>query len=815
MGKDVLYALRVLRKSPHFTITAIAILALGIGANSAMFSLVYSVLLRPLPYHEPGRIAVILGSSPQRSGTFPLPPADFLDYRARSHGFTTMAAAELWSPSLTGEGEAEELPGVRTSAALFDVFGVHAALGRTFEPKDERVDAAPLVVIGAGLWKRRFGGDPSVIGRRVLLNREPYIIAGVLPEGFYFPPFWGGRTEIYTPLQLPPAKAQNRQMSTLRIFARLSPGITWEQAKAEVAGIARNLAAEYPNSNAEKSAVAIPLPEISTGKVRTSLLVLLAAVGCILLIACANLANLSLARATGRRKEISIRQALGAGRAQLIRQLLTESVLVSLSGGALGLVLAMIALRAFLADIPGAGAFPRQNEVGVGLPVGFFNFAICLVTALAFGLLPALRSTAHDLNHGLKQAARGTTGDRAGLRIRNLLVGAEIAIALVLLAGAGLLIASFRNLRAIDAGFDAHHVVAISTAVAGSGHADPDRRAAFYREAVERLRALPGVVSASAVNHAPMVGDMWSLNVTVEGKPAPKPGNEPNAVYRVAMPGYFRTMGMKLARGRDFDDRDREGAPSVAIVNETMVRRLWPNEDPIGKRFRIKSIGGEGAWRSVVGVLRDARQWGWSDATLNEMYIPYAQDPSYQHGRMSFLSMMLVVKTAPPPAGLGGPIRAQLRSIDPDVPVTAIQSMEQVMGDAVWQQRMEMSVLSGFASLALVLAVVGIYAVMSYVVGGRTQEIGIRMALGAARRDVLGMVLSQSLRPVAIGLVAGVAGAAAFTQSMGKMLYGVKAADPSVLTGAAALLGLVAVGAAMIPANRAARVDPLTALRQD
>ncbi|HXA52329.1 MAG TPA: FtsX-like permease family protein, partial [Candidatus Acidoferrum sp.] len=301
----------------------------------------------------------------------------------------------------------------------------------------------------------------------------------------------------------------------------------------------------------------------------------------------------------------------------------------------------------------------------------------------------------------------------------------------------------------------------------------------------------------------------------VEGKPAPLPGNEPNAVYRVAMPGYFRTMGMKLARGRDFDERDREGAQAIAVVNETMARRLWPSEDAIGRRFRVNSMGGDAAWLTVVGVLRDARQWGWSDPTSNEMYLPYAQDPSYQHSRMSFLTMMLVVKTAPPPGGLGAPIRAQLRSIDPDVPVTAIQNMEQVTGDAVWQQRMEMSVLSGFASLALVLAVVGIYAVMSYVVGGRTQEIGIRMALGAARRDVLGMVLSQSLRPVALGLVAGVLGAAGLTQWMGKMLYGVKAADPSVLAGAAVLLGVVAVGAAMIPANRAARVDPLTALRQE
>ncbi len=561
--------------------------------------------------------------------------------------------------------------------------------------------------------------------------------------------------------------------------------------------------------------VAIPLPEISTGNVRTSLLVLLAAVGFILLIACANLANLSLARASGRVKEIAIRLALGAGRAELVRQFLTESLLVSLAGGSLGLLLAALAVKGFLADIPGAGVFPRQGEVGVGIPVALFNLAVCVVTGLGFGLLPALRSTRTDLNQGLKQTSRGTTGDRVGLRIRGVLVGAEIAVALVLLAGAGLLVASFRNLRAIQPGFDPHHVVAILSAVAGSGHADPERRAAFYREAVDRLRALPGVESASAVNHAPMVGDMWSLDVTVEGKPAPRPGNEPSAVYRVAMPGYFRTMGMRLARGRDFEEQDREGAPLVGVVNETMARHLWPGEDAIGKRFRINSLHGEGDWVTVAGVLRDVRQWRWSDPTLNEMYLPYAQDPTYQHNAMSYATMMLVVRTAPPPTTLAAGMRAQLRAIDPDVPVTAIENMDQVVDDAVWQQRMEMSVLSGFAALALVLAMVGIYAVMSYVVGGRTQEIGIRMALGAGKGDVLGMVLMQSLRPVAAGLAAGIAGAAGLTQSMGKMLYGVQPADPAVLTVAAAMLGLVAVGAAMVPANRAAKVDPLTALRQE
>jgi predicted permease len=815
MGKDVLYAIRVLRKAPRFAITAIVVLALGIGANSAMFTLVYSVLLRPLPYLDPGRIAVVLGSTPQRSGTFPLPPADYLDFRAQSRSFSSIAAAELWSPSLTGEGEAEELPGMRATAALFDVFGVRAAIGRTFLPEDERPDAPRVVVIGAGLWKRRFGGDAGVAGRRILLNREPYTIAGVLPEGFYFPPFWGGRTEIYTPLIWTPAKAQDRMMSTLRIFGRLRPDAGWEQSRSEIAAIAHRLAAAYPKTNAEKDGVAIPLPEISTAGVRTSLVVLLGAVGCILLIACANLGNLFLARATGRQKEIAIRQALGAGRFPLIRQLLTESLTVSIAGGALGLVLAWSAVRGFLAEIPGAGAFPRQNEIGISLPIVLFNFAVCVITGIACGLAPALRATAADLNHWLKQAARGSTTDRAGLRIRGLLVAGEVAIALILLAGAGLLIESFRNLRNIQPGFDPHHAVAISTSVGGSAHAAPDRRAAFYREAVTQLRAIPGVEFVSAVNHPPMVGDQWSLNVEVEGKPAPRPGHEPSAVYRVALPGYFRTMGMRLLRGRDFEDRDREGVQRVAVINETMARRVWPGEDALGKRFRLKTTNGDTSWSTIVGILRDTRQWGWSDPVANEMYLPFLQDPAYLHNPGGYLAMMLVVRTVSPPGTLAAAMRERLRAIDPDVPVTAIQNMEQVIDDAVWRQRTEMSVLTGFAALAMVLAVVGIYAVMSYVAGGRTQEIGIRMALGAGRSDVLAMVLAQSLRPVLAGLAAGVGGAMALTRLMTKMLYGVTPGDPVVLGAVTALLGAVALAAAIGPARRASRVNPLVALRDE
>ena len=816
MGRDLLYSLRVLRKSPRFTSTAVLVLALGIGANSAIFSLVYSVLLRPLPYQDPGRLAVILGSSEKRGGAFSVPPADYLDFRERNHSFSSMAAAEVWGPSLTGSGEAEELHGLRASASLFEVLGVHAAAGRVFLPEDGRAGAASVAVLGAGLFKRRFGGDLSAIGRTVTLNQASYTIVGVLPESFYFPPFWALDAEIYTPLVFPPQKAQDRDMSTLRVFGRLRPGVEWTQASGDMRAIARNLAREYPRSNAEKSAVVTPLHEMAVGNVRASLTILLGAVGCTLLIACANLANLFLVRATARHKEVAIRQALGAARSALVRQLMTESLLVCFAGGVLGLLAARWAVGAFVAGLPAAGNFrmPRQQEIALGAPVIAFNFAVCLLTGLLFGLIPALRASRTDLNSSLKEAARGSTTDRSGLHIRGALVVSEIALALMLLSGAGLLVRSFQNLRDLDPGFDPHHVVAISLPVTGSEHAPADRRAAFYREVVAQLRAMPGVQAASAVNHVPIAGDLFRLGVVIEGRPAPRPGDTPSAAYRVALPGYFQTIGMRLVRGRDFEEGDNEAAPFVAVINQTMARRYWPGEDALGKRFRLDS-GNAKPWMTVVGIIHDAKQWSWAARADEEMYIPFLQDADYLHNKAGFLSMTLVARTRGPVSALAPVVRERIRAIDRNIPVAAMTSMEQVVSDAVWQPRMATSVLSGFALLALVLATTGIFAVMSYIVAGRTQEIGIRMALGARQADVLRMVLLQSLRPVALGVALGLCGALALTRLMTTLLYQVNPTDPVVLAGVTLLLAAVASVAGLLPARRAARIDPLIALRHE
>jgi predicted permease len=813
MRRDVAHAIRVLWKSPRFTLAALLVLALGIGANSAMFSLVYSVLLRPLPYRDAGRIAVILGTAEHRDTQFSLPPGVFLDFRARTHSFSDMAAAELWSPSLTDAGGAEELHGVRATSAIFDVFGVPATHGRTFLAEDQRPDSPRVVVIAASLWKRRFGGDAGIVGRTITLNREPHTIVGVLPEDFYFPPFWARDTEIYTMLPATPRWAQDRVISTLRIFARLKPGVDWAQARGDVRGVAAQLAHEYVQQ-AKTSAAATPVLEKSVGSLRTPLVILLGAVACVLLIACANLANLFLARGAGRQKEAAIRQALGASRGGLVRYMLTESLLISFAGGFLGLAAACFALHAFVAGLPEMGSFhmPRAQEIVIGPAAIGFHFAVCLVAGLLFGIAPALRLSQVDLNAALKDSVRGSTGG-GSRRFRGILVASEVALALMLLAGAGLLMQSFAKLRDVKPGFEPRGMVAVNVAVSGSDHAGGDPRAAFYRDAVGRLRALPGVTAASAINHVPIAGDLFRFEIQIEGRPVPPPGEAPSATYRVAMPDYFRTAGMHVVHGRAFDEHDTEAATRVAVVNQTMARNEWPGEDAIGKRFRMNTTGGPTQWYQVVGIVQDVKQIAWSASPDNEMYLPYLQDPAYQHSRFGYMTMTMVLRTAAPVDSLATAIRDQVRAIDRNVPVTSILPMQQVVDDTVWLPRLEMSVLAAMAGLALVLATVGIYAVVSYVVSGRTQEIGIRMALGADAAAVARLVLSQSLAPVAIGALLGVAGTVVLSRWMRALLFEVDAADPLTLATVTAILLTVAITAALAPARKASRVDPVSALR--
>ncbi len=816
MLADLRYAFRTLLKTPRFTVMAVLVLALGIGANSAMFTVVYSVLLRPLPYQDPDRVTVILASAEKTGGTMPMTPGDFEDYHDQTRSFTDVAAAYVWGPTLTGKDRAEQMDGLRASATLFQVLGVKPVYGRLFSPEDSRADAQDTVVLTYDLFQRRFGGDPNLIGRTLVLDGKAHTVIGVTPRGFYFPPFWNVKAEIYAPATFRAEGEGGRGPGYLRLFARLKPGVSLNQARAEVKTIASRIATAYPRASGGLTATVTPIHEMSVGSIRPILLVLFGAVLFTLMIACANIANLLIARASSRRKEIAIRQSLGAERFHLIRQFLAETTVLAVSGGVLGLVLAAWVVPLFVASIPEIGQFrlPRNNEIHVTAAVLLFNFVICLATALFCGLLTAVNSGRVDLNGSLKESGRGQVASRAGRRLRTVLATAEIAIALLLLTGAGLLVESYRNLRAVDPGFDPAGVLVVNVGLAASEHRDPDRRAQFYAQALEQFRALPGVVAASAVNHVPLAGDRFGMQLTIEGRPIPAPGNTPKAVYRVAMPGYFNTMRIRLQQGRDFTDRDTESAPGVVILNSTAARNFWPGENPIGKRLRRGDAQSKTPWLTVVGVLADLKQSDWAAAADNEAYYPFLQDSLYRHEPASFATMTLVVRAANS-TGLGAAIRERIGQIDRNISVPNVLAMERVIEDVTWQPRTSMTLILFFASVALILAAVGIYAVVSFVVAGRTQEIGLRMALGARQIDVLGMIVWQSLPPVGAGVGIGLVAAIALTRLMSSMLFGIRATDPFVFGVVALGLAVIAIMASLIPARRAARLDPVIALRHE
>jgi predicted permease len=817
MSGDFRYALRTLLKSPRFTVMAVLVLGVGIGANSAMFTVVDSVLIRPLPYHDPARVAVILGSTGDGAASrLPVTPGDYLDFRSQSRSFDDIAAANVWGPTLTGTDRAVRIDGLRASANLFQVLGVKAAYGRLFSAEDGAADAPEIAVLSYGLFEQRFGGDPRVVGQTITLDGKAHTIVGVTPRGFYFPPFWASNAAIYAASAYRAEENGGRGPGYLRLFGRLKSGVSYPQAQAEITTITRRLALEYPRTNAGLTATVTPIHEMSVGSVRPVLLVLFGAVACTLLIACANIVNLLIARASSRRKEIAIRQSLGAARTHIARQFVAETMLLALAGGTLGLLLAWWVVPVFVASIPEAGMFrlPRHNEIEMNGMVIAFNFAAAILAAVLCGVATAFQASRVDLNADLKESGRGQVAARSGRRLRSWVAGAQVAIALLLLAGAGLLVESYRKLQAVDPGFDPRGVAAVEVRLAASSHADPDRRAQFYAEALEQFRGLPGVVSASAVNHVPLAGDRFGTDLTLGGRPVPRPGETPNAVYRVAMPGYFSTMRMRLLRGRDFTEHDNERAAGVVVVNESAAKRFWPGEDPIGKRLHRGDAQSQEPWLTVVGVVADVKQTSWTEAADSEIYLPYLQDADYRHNPASFLAMTLVVRAANAGA-LAPAIRERIAAIDRNISVPNVFVMDQVVRDVRWQPRTSMTLVVFFAGVAALLAALGIYAVVSFLVAGRTQEIAVRMALGARRMDVLAMVLRQAMRPIAAGLGAGLAAALALTRLMSSMLYEVRPTDPLVFTAVAAGLTLVGLSASLIPARRAATLDPLAALRNE
>ena len=676
-------------------------------------------------------------------------------------------------------------------------------------------------ILSHKLWQRAFGGDPNIVGRRLTLSGESYDVVGVMPPQFQFPPFWATRAEMWTPLDLS-NRATNRSGSSLRVFARLKPGVSLTQAQADVEAINKRLALAYPEANTGLNVRVDRLNEKVVGNVRLALLVLSGAVGFVLLIACANVACLLLARAASRQKEAAVRVALGASRWRIVRQLLTESLLLSLGGAAVGILLAVWGVDWLTTLLAGNSTnfsvrLPRLSEIRIDAAALGFTLAVTFVTSALFGLAPALTSSKPDLNQTLKEGGRGTSGGRR--RLRETMVVAELALALVMLIGAGLLMNSFLKLQAVDAGFNPRNVLALDVSLAGASQYVGPSRETFYRQLTDRLAALPGVESASAINHLPLAGDTWGTRLAIEGRPLPPPGQDIEALFRVSRPDYFRAMGIGLRAGRDFTERDTPDAPGVAIINETLAKKYWPSEDPVGKRITLddpRDSSQAPQWMTIVGVAANVKQHSWTDAPSNEIYVPFQQSGVFFTGvARQFTSMTVVIRTTVEARSLAASAQETVRALDRNLPVSNVVTMEQVIADTLWQPRFNLQLIGLFAGVALVLAAIGLYGVMAYAVAERTREVGLRMALGAQAGDVLKLVVGEGLKLALVGVGLGLLAAAALTRLMTSLLFEVSTTDPLTFAGIALLLLAVALAACWIPARRATQVDPMIALRTE
>ena len=809
--QDLRHGLRSLLRTPAFTVVTVVVLALGIGANTAIFSVVDAVLLRPLAYRDSARLVTIL-----MNGDDPVSVANYIDWSDQSHSFAAMGAADYWSPNLTGVDSPEHIAGLKVTQGLLPMLGVEPLLGRLFVDGEDKEGADREVILSYRLWQRRFSSDRNVLGKPIILDGNAYIVVGVMPQGFQFAPFWATRSELWVPNAFG-ARIHNRGGNSLRIFARLKDGVSLQQARAEMAGITQRLERQFPGTN--RNVLVTPLKEKVVGPIQTPLLVLLAAVAFVLLITCANVAHMLLARAAARYREVAVRAALGARRGRIIRQFLTESLLLGVVGGALGLGLAILAARALIAMSP--PNIPRVQTIAIDLRAALFLFSATLLTSIGFGLAPALQASSVNVNDTLKEGGRGQSEGVGRNRLRNLLVISEFALALVLLIGAGLMIRTFSALQAVDAGFNPHHVVSMIVSVAGTKEADPTRRAIFYRQLLERVRTLPGVQAAGGINHLPLVGDQWGSRFVVEGRPKPRPGESPRAVYRMVTPGYFAAMRLPLLRGRDVTEADTVTAPDVVIINQRAANEYWPGEDPIGKRI---SFDGDkpnpSEWVTVIGIAKDAKQNDWTAAPSPEIYLAAFQNHDFLGDSGSEVAshvsyITLVARTSGDPAAAAPAMKEAAWSFDRNLAISEVLTMDAVVADANAQPRFEMRLLTIFAAVALVLATVGIYGVISYSASRRTHEIGVRMSLGATRRDVLLLIVRQGMRLALVGSLTGIVGALLLSRLMRKLLYGVQPTDPVTFVAVAVGLAVVAILACYIPARRAMRINPMTALRYE
>jgi putative ABC transport system permease protein len=810
LWQDLRYGWRMLLKRPGFTFVAVITLALGIGANTTIFSVVNSVLLRPLPYSDSERLVMVWQTFLKEGWPqVPVTTLDFADIKAQSHSFEEMAAAffDKEDYSLTGAGEAEQISGMAVSANLFDMLGARPALGRNFLADEDAAGRARVVILSQGLWQRKFGADPQVIGKTIHLDSEIYTVVGVMPAGFEFPPplshgmlsVPAGRN-LWVPYVI---ERPRRDSHPLAVIARLKPGVTVAQADAEVVTIARQLEQQYPASNSGVGATVSSLHTQVVFNVRPALWLLLGAVGFVLLIACANIASLLLTRATARQREMAVRAALGAGRGDLLRQLLVENLLLAIASGGLGLLLALWGVD--LLRALNLGNLPRMAEVSIDFRVFAFTALVSLATGLLFGLVPALYASRVNLSECLKLSARSLAGSASG-RLRSLLVIAEVALALVLLIGAGLLIRSFDRLMHVDPGFDPHNLLTAGIRLPDLRYSNEEQIAAFNQQLVERVEQLPGVVSAATVNSLPITGFQAATGIYIEGRPAATSVSElPMVNQRVVSPGYFQTMGIRIIKGRAFNDEDRRHTPRVVLINETLAERYFAGEDPIGKRIKIDNE--KVPWSRIVGVVGDIRHDGLMERIEPETYVPYTQD--------SWGVMALVVRTTDDPAKLAAAVRDAVWAIDKDQPLFNVKTMDAILGHSLVAQRFNLILLGSFAGVALLMAMMGIYGVSAYAVSQRTQEIGIRMALGAQAGDVLKLILYWAMRLMLIGIAAGLAAAFVLTRLMESLLFGTSATDPLTFVVITFLLAGVALVACFVPARRATRVDPIVALRYE
>jgi putative ABC transport system permease protein len=801
--QDLRYCFRTLLKNPGFCAVAVLALALGIGPNTAIFTMVNAVLLKPLPMPEPNRVVMIWGTL-LKSGfdQLPVSAADYLDWKRQARSFDNMSAAFAipeYGLNISGVGDPERAPAALASREFLPALGIKPIAGRNFLPEEDRPGGPPAVLISNALWQRRFHSDPAAMGRTLTVDGISRTVVGVVPHEL------GEmvRADLWLPTAINPNNPE-RQNHNYGIVARLKPGVTVAQARSEMTVIAQRLELAYPATNTGWGITVFPMAEMFTGRIRPVLLILLGAVGLLLLIACANLANLLLARAATREKEIAIRGAMGAGRSRIVRQLVTESLVLAMAGGALGLILASYGVQAMRSVVP--DMFPMLQHMSVDLPVLAFTFGISIATGLLFGLVPAWKSSHTDLNTTLKEAAGRSEGGGGSHRIRSFLLASEVALAVLLCVSAGLLLRSFVRVMEVNPGVRTANILTMNLSLPDTKYDTPLKRATFYKSLTERLETLPGVRSAGAVMFLPLRVSILSFRIgvngfTIQGRPPVPPDQRPQADYRIATPGYFSTMGIALRQGRLLDPHDDLNARRVALVNEAMVRKHFAHENPLGQHLVM------GEPTEIVGVVADAKMYGLDAPVEPAVYVPHMQHPA--------VSMGVVVRTAGDPAAMASAVRREILKLDAEQPISDVRTMETVLSDSLMLRRAAMLMLIVFASLALILATVGIYGLTAYSVSRRTHEIGLRVALGASRPQILRLVVGRGLVTSVIGAAIGVAAALLLTRGLSGMLYGVTATDPLVFAGVPLLLIAVSAVANYVPARKATKIDPLVALRYE